>query len=391
MFKLNAADNNYLTLNPILMGSKGVLSLSIKTELSSPRELSIHCNSYLFNTWKYLKNNTESKLVLDFDGLKIGFWQNTNQITHLLVIGDTGQGTDGNTAFGLSDANADYIDINYPLDPDQFTILGNKKIYYIKDNSLTTLDKNYFEIKTFQASELSSVNNNLDNRNKAEARVYQQAVYWLRQQNQRLSLDNFILRESGSLERTFTSSIFGIKRNKRVLPINYANNNTSAYSLLNQIDENIIINQISEDKKIAIQTGSMDNYDIFNEVAQKGQWSWREDGLINTGTLANPVYKTQVSVGDFNKLASVGKAYRSTLDNPFLQSGIRISNIRTLKPKIDVDLTISNFILEGSKIDIDYNAYLSTFNNEPLKVFEEIPKSLIFQGFTSAIDLYKLN
>lgn len=391
MFKLNSADNNYLTLNPILMGSKGVLSLSIKTELSSPRELSIHCNSYLFNTWKYLKNNTESKLVLDFDGLKIGFWQNTNQITHLLVIGDTGQGTDGNTAFGLSDANADYIDINYPLDPDQFTILGNKKIYYIKDNSLTTLDKNYFEIKTFQASELSSVNNNLDNRNKAEARVYQQAVYWLRQQNQRLSLDNFILRESGSLERTFTSSIFGIKRNKRVLPINYANNNTSAYSLLNQIDENIIINQISEDKKIAIQTGSMDNYDIFNEVAQKGQWSWREDGLINTGTLANPVYKTQVSVGDFNQLASVGKAYRSTLDNPFLQSGIRISNIRTLKPKIDVDLTISNFILEGSKIDIDYNAYLSTFNNEPLKVFEEIPKSLIFQGFTSAIDLYKLN
>ena len=354
MFKLNAADNNYLTLNPILMGSKGILSLSIKTELSSPRELSINCNSYLFNTWKYLKNNTESKLVLDFNGLKIGFWQNTNQITHLLVIGDTGQGTDGNTAFGLSDANADYIDINYPLDPDQFTILGNKKIYYIKDNSLTTLNKNYFEIKTFQASELSSVNNNLDNRNKAEARVYQQAVYWLRQQNQRLSLDNYILRESGSLERTFTSSIFGIKRNKRVLPINYANNNTSAYSLLNQIDDNIIINQISEDKKIAIQTGSMDNYDIFNEVAQKGQWSWREDGLINVGTVANPIYKTQVSIGDFNQLPAVGKAYRSTLDNPFLQSGIKISNIRTLKPKIDVDLTISNFILEGSKIDIDY-------------------------------------
>lgn len=391
MFKINAADNNYLTLNPILMGSKGVSSLSIKTELSSPRELSINCNSYLFNTWKYLKNNTESKLVLDFDSVKIGFWQNTNQITHLLVIADTGQGTDGNTAFGLSDANADYIDINYPLDPEQFTILGNKKIYYIKDNSLTTLNKNYFEIKTFQASELSSVNNNFDNRNKAEARVYQQAVYWLRQQNQRLSLDSFILRESGSLERTFTSSIFGIKRNKRVLPINYANNNTSAYSLLNQIDDNLIINQISEDKKIAIQTGSMDNYDIFNEVAQKGQWSWREDGLINVGTVANPIYKTQVSVGDFNKLPAVGKAYRSTLDNPFLQSGIKISNVRTLKPKIDVDLTISNFILEGSKIDIDYNAYLSTFNNGPLKVFEEIPKWLIFQGFTSNIDLYKIN
>lgn len=391
MFKLASANVNYDTLNPIIMGSKGISSLNIKTQLSTPRELSIIANSNLFSTWKYLKTNPESRLILDLNGLKIGFWQNTNTISHLLVIGDTGQGTDGSTAFGLSNPNADYIDPNYPLDISQSITLGNQTIYYIRDNSLNNLAKNYCEIKTFQAQENSSVYNNVDNRDKAEARVYQQAVYFLRQNNSKLSVNNYILRESGTLERTFMSSIFELKRNKRTLPLNYAHNRTSAYSLLNQIDSSLLINPISPDRNIAIQTGSMDNYDIFNEVAQKGQWSWREDGLVNVGTVINPIFKTQVSVGDFDTLPSIGKAYRNSIDNPFLNRGIKINNIRSLRPKLDIDLSLSNFILEGSKVDIDYNQHLRTFNHGDLEVFDFVPNSLIFDGFTAGIDLYKLN
>lgn len=389
MIQLQTADSNYNPILPIVLGSGGINTLSLKTELNKAKELSVVCNSNLSNTYSYIKDDPESRLLLKITGAEnsFGFWKSTNVVTDLLVFGDIGKGSDSDSAYVL-DSSFYASNSSYPIDLSNPVTFGNQTGYFIKNNKASNLTKRYYEIKVFSQQFNSLLTDGIDTIVKAKQRLYQDAVNYLDEQNQNYFINQQKVEQNGLLSATFYSSIYELKRSYRTVPFNFAFNQTSAKSILDRIDSNLMINYISTDKNITINTGILDNFDLFTEVIQKSNWSYRDDGLINIGTNLSPIYKTAVTVGNFEDLEVSNAAFNQINDNWFHQSGIRIKSVEGNYPTYNIDLEVNEFINEGSKIQVNYKSFNKDIQGKTNKVID-INQALFWKGFTGGIDLYK--
>jgi hypothetical protein len=380
MLQIHTSDIKYRKIQPIVLGSLGLQSGSIKSKLSEYRELDLTINQNLNHTYNYLRDNAESKLILNIDNTQIGFFKGANIITHLLVIGDIGAGSDGNSIIVLDNLNANFLIEGFLLDENEFEIVQNKKAYYIKNQFAGKYSQKYYEIKVI-SSQTNSENNTgtPDSLEAVKNKIYSQAINFLKENNDKISIQEQINRQNGSSDIHMYSSVLEIKKNKRLVSMNLAYNG-SAINLLNQLSPNFTFVHLTNDKTITIQTGVIDNYDLVNEICSKAGWQWREKDINVLGI-------TTIEVGNFNELSPVGLANNIIQDNWFKKQKYGIKQIRELFPTLDIDLQINKWTDEGSKLDVRYIENIKNQYGIKINSFD-IKTTKIFQGYINSIDLF---
>ena len=72
-------------------------------------------------------------------------------------------------------------------------------------------------------------------------------------------------------------------------------------SLLNGLSEKYNFRLVSPGETVVMQTGVLNNYEVLqNALKRVGGWSFRDEGVINTGTDENPRWISLIAVGDFD-------------------------------------------------------------------------------------------
>ncbi len=383
MLQIHTTDINYNNIVPIYFGSYGFELGRIMTNLSQYRELDITINHNLNHSYNYLRSIPEAKIRVKINNYEIGFSKSVNKITHLLVLADTGQGTNENTTVGLDNFNNGYLILDYPLSLEDFVMINDKTYYYIQSADYESGTKKYYEIQVYSTQTDTTDNVEMleaTDINALQARIYRQGVNFLKQNAKRISIKQQINRLEGSSDIHFYSSILEIKREKRIVPLNkvYSGFALNLLNGLSPIKFKFISKQ--EDKVIQVQTGVYDNYDLLNKIVEATGWKWREIGLDKDNN-------TVVEVGDFDQLPTVASAYQISQDNWFKRPEVVITNVRELYPSLDIDLMPNIFLLEGSKIKIRVKENIQNIFRIPIDGFD-INTEKIFIGFNNGVDLY---
>jgi hypothetical protein len=317
----------------------------------------------------------EIRLVLEIDGYKIGFLRDNNITTHLLPYSNVGSGSDFNSCIRINQGY-DSDDPSYVVSEYFIKDENDKKAYYLKDNN-QIYKKNYYRIKPF-----NNANNNESNENNSIDKLYNDASYFLKNNNNIDSIDKSILYQRGNLKQTFYSSTLELNSSFRSIIANKSINDrlsNIAYNLDPNFEFEILVN---DDRVIQINTGMYSNFELLNEITKNSTISWREIGLVDT---SNGI-KTKIQIGNFDNLPAKFIATNRKNNDIFENNIISIQDVANYFPTLSIDLNVNNFILEGENIKIIYKESLKTINNE-IKIFN-IDKIQNYKGGTINLNTF---
>lgn len=377
MLKLYLADINYGIIAPIDLTKMGVTQLELSKEVNNARELFLQFNTYLDEAFDFLLL-PETRLVLEVDGYRIGFSKDNNIVTDLLCYANIGAGSDFNASVKLDSTNSIEQEPDYPITNEYIEDIYGFRAFFIKNNQATFQNK-YYRAKVFNFGNLQE--SNITNLAQAQQRLYNEACNYLEENQDRTSIDGQIKRQNGVVDMKFYSTSFNLNFSKRRVICNQ-DYRGKVSTLLNQIDPDVVFDVV-DDINIAINTGTYSNFELLNEITKHRSLSWREIGLVQT----QAGLKTQIQVGDLDKLPARHYATNLTHDDWFDDNSIRITSVRQLYPSLDVELEVDKFIPEGDNILINYKEYIEDVNGSKREIFnfEKV------QNFKSSkLDLSKL-
>ena len=337
--------------------------ITLKNQLGEMRELKIIADLNLGINYKQIVTSDDKLIYLELENSQMLFEKKTNSFSHLFAIGGAAQGTNEQTVILLNGIFSSSFFAN------QFDIVEINGQFYIKNPNYIGTD---VKIKIQQFENCSDQNE-----------LYKKACSYIKnfENNSKQQIDKI----NGQSEITYISTAFkSLKYSQRNIAINtiYSGSLLNFLQLLSNDTNWVLLN--GDQFLNNYDTGSFDNFDMFDEVVKKIQgYNYRDLGFYNG--------KNTIEIADFSSLPVEYVIKNNESQNNFYKKEFNFEDIEFLYPSIAIKFSPNKFVKEGSSVLLDYKQVLYPKNCDGF--IRQLQKKLVYQGadFTNIIDYLPYN